>query len=72
MTAYSLTNFGISKSYFMFGALSLIVGIPITLLFLRMPKNDSEIVRGKKKDNGKEEKEQSTVSVDWGYSLKRS
>ncbi|WP_195238563.1 conjugated bile salt MFS transporter [Romboutsia sp. 1001285H_161024_C4] len=70
MTAYSLTNFGISKSYFMFGALSLIVGIPITLLFLRMPKNDGEIVRGKKKDNGKEEKEQSTVSVDWGYSLK--
>mgnify|MGYP001565186064 CR=1 FL=1 len=70
MTAYSLTNFGISKSYFMFGTLSLIVGIPITLLFLRMPKNDSEIVKGKKKSNGKEEKEQSTVSVDWGYSLK--
>lgn len=70
MTAYSLTNFGISKSYFMFGALSLIVGIPITLLFLRMPKNDSEIVKGKKKDNGKEEDKESNVSVDWGYSLK--
>ncbi|MBC6695778.1 MFS transporter [Terrisporobacter mayombei] len=70
MTAYSLTNFGISKSYFMFGALSLVVGIPITLLFLRMPKNDSEIVKGKKKDNEKEEDKESNISVDWGYSLK--
>ena len=73
MTAYSLTNFGISKSYLMFGALSLLVGIPITLLFLRMPKNDSEIVRGKKKGNEKgNEKEETndTVSLDWGYTLK--
>lgn len=70
ITAYSLTNFGISKSYFMFGALSLVVGIPITLLFLRMPKNDSEIVKGNKKDNVKEEDKESDVSIDWGYSLK--
>ena len=41
MTAYSLVNFGSSKSYLMFGALSLIVGIPVSLLFLRMPKNNS-------------------------------
>lgn len=70
ITAYSLTNFGISKSYFMFGALSLVVGIPITLLFLRMPKNDSEIVKGNKKDNVKEEDKESDISIDWGYSLK--
>ena len=69
MTAYSLTNFGISKSYFMFGALSLLVGIPITLLFLRMPKNDGEIVRGKKKGNEKEENNEN-ISLDWGYTLK--
>ena len=69
MTAYSLTKYGISQSYFMFGALSLVVGIPITLLFLRMPKNDSEIVRGKKKDTNKEEKNDD-ISLDWGYSLK--
>ena len=55
MTAYSLVNFGSSKSYLMFGALSLIVGIPVSLLFLRMPKNNSEIVKGNKKENGKEE-----------------
>ena len=38
----------------MFGALSLIVGIPVSLLFLRMPKNNSEIVKGNKKENQKE------------------
>ena len=69
MTAFSLANFGISKSYLMFGALSLAVGIPISILFLRMPKNDGEIVKGKKKVNDKEENN-SDVSVDWGYSLK--
>ena len=69
ITAFSLANFGISKSYLMFGALSLAVGIPISILFLRMPKNDGEIVKGKKKGNDKEENN-SDVSVDWGYSLK--
>ena len=69
MTAFSLANFGISKSYLMFGALSLAVGIPISILFLRMPKNNGEIVKGKKKGNDKEENN-SDVSVDWGYSLK--
>ena len=68
MVAFSLTNFGISKSYLMFGVLSLLVGIPITLLFLRMPKNDSEIVKGKRKDNEIEENNDS-ISVDWGYTL---
>ena len=70
MTANSLMNFGSSTSYFMFGALSLVVGIPVTLLFLRMPKNDSEIVKGSKKDNGNE-KSQSTT-VEWGYTFKEA
>lgn len=69
MTAFSLQNFGISKSYMMFGALSLAVGVPITLLFLRMPKNNAEIVKGKKKENGKEES-QDTTTVDLGYTFK--
>lgn len=71
MTAFSLANFGSSKSYLMFGALSLVVGIPITLLFLRMPKNDSEIVKGSKKQDVKEEV-QSTSTVEWGYSFKEA
>ena len=71
MTAYSLVNFGSSKSYLMFGALSLIVGIPVSLLFLRMPKNNSEIVKGNKKENGKEES-QNTTTVEWGYTFKEA
>ncbi|MGL5329926.1 MAG: conjugated bile salt MFS transporter [Peptostreptococcaceae bacterium] len=72
MTAYSLATNGASKSYLMFGVLSLAVGVPITLLFLRMPKNDSEIVKGTKKEDSKEDSKEDTTSeptVEWGYSL---
>ena len=48
LVASSLATNGASKSYMIFGVLSLIVGIPVSLFFLRMPKNDSEVVRGKK------------------------
>ncbi|MGL5347738.1 MAG: conjugated bile salt MFS transporter [Peptostreptococcaceae bacterium] len=70
MTANFLVSYGASKSYMIFGALSLAVGIPITLLFLRMPKNDTEIVKGNKKQDEKEDK--NTVTVDWGYTFKEA
>lgn len=69
LTASSLAANGSSKSYLIFGALSLAVGIPITLLFLRMPKNDSEIVKGTKKEENKENTSQETNTVDWGYTF---
>lgn len=69
LTASSLAANGSSKSYLIFGALSLIVGLPITLLFLRMPKNDSEIVKGTKKEDTKEVTTQETTKVDWGYTF---
>lgn len=71
MTAYSLAANGASKSYLMFGILSLAVGVPITLLFLRMPKGDFEIVKGNKKEEAKESSDDSTA-VDWGYSFKEA
>ncbi|WP_270942731.1 conjugated bile salt MFS transporter [Romboutsia lituseburensis] len=71
MTAFSLATNGASKSYLMFGVLSLVIGIPVTLFFLRMPKDENEIVKGKKKENGKENTEKS-VSVDWGYTFKEA
>ncbi|QJA08086.1 MFS transporter [Romboutsia sp. CE17] len=71
MTAFSLANNGASKSYLMFGLLSLAVGIPVTLLFLRMPKDSSEIVKGKKKEGEVKAKAESN-DVDWGYSLKEA
>ncbi|MGL5693088.1 MAG: conjugated bile salt MFS transporter [Peptostreptococcaceae bacterium] len=67
LTASSLATNGASQSYLMFGILSLAVGVPITLLFLRMPKNENEIVKGSKKEDGKETTEETTV--EWGYTL---
>ena len=69
MTAYSLVNFGSSKSYLMFGALSLIVGIPVSLFMLRMPKDDSEVVRAK---NAQEEKTTTTNSANSGFTFKEA
>ena len=69
LTAFSLQNYGASKSYLFFGILSLVVGIPITLLFLRMPKDSSEIVKGKKKENEAKSKSTNDSEVDWGYTL---
>lgn len=69
LVASSLAANGSSKSYLIFGALSLAVGIPITLLFLRMPKNDSEIVKGNKKEESKENTSKETTTVDWGYTF---
>nr|WP_317333343.1 conjugated bile salt MFS transporter [uncultured Romboutsia sp.] len=72
MTAYSLAANGASKSYLMFGILSLVVGVPITLLFLRMPKGDFEIVKGKKKEESNKESSDDSTSVDWGYTFKEA
>jgi len=72
LTASSLVTNGASKSYLIFGILSLVVGVPITLLFLRMPKGDFEIVKGKKKENSKEEASNDSTNVDWGYTFKEA
>ncbi|MGL4914299.1 MAG: conjugated bile salt MFS transporter [Romboutsia sp.] len=72
LTAFSLASNGASKSYLMFGILSLAVGIPVTLLFLRMPKNDSEVIKGKVKESSNDDKTENTVSVDWGYTFKEA
>ena len=69
LTAFSLKNYGASQSYLYFGILSLVVGIPITLLFLRMPKDSSEIVKGKNKEENKKSDSSSSTEVDWGYTL---
>ena len=67
LVASSLSTNGASKSYMMFGALSLIVGIPVSLLFLRMPKNESEVVRGNKKSESA-----TTSSNNFGYTFKEA
>lgn len=67
LVAYSLATQGYSRSYLIFGILSLVVGIPVTLLMIRMPKDNSELVRGKKND--KKEEHHDEHAIEWGYSL---
>ena len=43
----TISSKGYAHSYFVFGLVALIAIIPIALFLIRMPKNESEIVRGK-------------------------
>ena len=69
LVSSSLSTNGASKSYMIFGALSLIVGIPVSLFLLRMPKDESEIVRGNK---NAEVKSSVNASTDSGYTFKET
>ena len=68
LVSNSLVANGASKSYMIFGVLSLIVGIPVSLFMLRMPKDDSEVVRAK---NAQEEKT-TTNSANSGFTFKEA
>ena len=63
----TISSRGYAHSYFTFGLVALIAIIPITLFMIRMPKNESEIVRGKA-----QQKEEKTNSVDISYTLKEA
>lgn len=63
----SLASNGASKSYMLFGALSLIVGIPVSIFLLRMPKNEDEVVRGKNSNA-----ETAATTADFGYTFKEA
>jgi len=67
----SLVANGAAKSYMIFGALSLIVGIPVSLFLIRMPKNDSEVVTSNKKVEKQETTSEST-SADNGFTFKEA
>lgn len=67
--ASSLANNGPSRSYLMFGILSLVVGIPVSLLFLRMPKDASEVVRGSRNKSSESVHKE---SLDHGYTFKEA
>lgn len=58
-----ITAVGFKKAYLIFGLVGLIIAIPIILFMLRMPKNDSEVVRGNTSN------ETSTQSSSWGYTV---
>lgn len=64
-----LASQGYSRSYLIFGIAALIIGIPIILFILRMPKDASEIVRSKRKKDNSSDAISSSV---WGYTLKEA
>ena len=64
----SIVANGTSKSYFIFGLVALVVALVIGLFLVKMPKNDSEIVKGKN-DTVKEENKN---EVDISYTLKEA
>ncbi|HAU5070307.1 TPA: conjugated bile salt MFS transporter [Clostridioides difficile] len=64
-----LSTQGYSRSYLIFGIVALIVGIPVILFILRMPKDVNEKVKSK----GKKKKASDTISPSvWGYTLKEA
>ncbi|MGX4601059.1 conjugated bile salt MFS transporter [Faecalimicrobium sp. JNUCC 81] len=63
---YVLETFGYKASYLAFGLTGLIVAIPITLFMLRLPKDESEIVKSKSKNND------TNANSSWGYTVKEA
>ena len=60
---------GFKQTYLIFGMIGLIVAIPVILFMLRMPKDDSEIVR---KSSDKDSKVDTKVDSNWGYTVKEA
>ncbi|MGL5616705.1 MAG: conjugated bile salt MFS transporter [Sarcina sp.] len=67
MVVRSLASQGFAKSYFIYGLLSLVVGIPVTLIALRMPKGKEEIVTSTKESTDKNK--ETNKAVDYSYTL---
>lgn len=68
LSASWLNNVGYAQAYQNFALLSLIVGVAVSLLLIRMPKNETEIIRGKseKKENNEDNQ---VIESNWGYTF---
>ena len=64
-----LNTQGFKQTYLIFGIVGLVVAMPVILFMLRMPKDDSEIVR---KSSNKDDKEEVKVDSNWGYTVKEA
>lgn len=63
-----LNEIGYSEAYVRFAIVSLIVGTVISLFLIRGPKDSSEVVSGKNKENT-ENKENTKTEEKWGYTF---
>lgn len=67
-----LNTNGFRHAYFVFGMLGLAVALPAAIFLIRLPKNDSEIVRGSNKKADKNEAKAEEASSTWGYTVKEA
>lgn len=68
MSVSWIAEVGYQAAYQRFALLSIITGVVISLLLIRMPKNDSEVIGRKSTDIEKEAKEEKSDNV-WGYTF---
>ena len=66
----SIAANGPSDTYFTFGLISLVVSLVIAIFLVKMPKDDSEIVRGNNKSE--ENTDKSVKETDISYTLKEA
>lgn len=71
LSASWLNGVGYAQAYQNFALLSLVVGVVVSLLLIRMPKNESEIIRGKseKKENKENKEDNQVAESNWGYTF---
>ena len=63
-----IAEVGYQQAYARFALLSVIVGVVISLILIRMPKNESEII-GRKSTNLEEETKETKTDNVWGYTF---
>lgn len=64
-------NFGYAKSYFIFGIISLIVSLLISVFMVRLPKGPSELAANVPRKKAKNNNPKTTITK-WGYTLKEA
>lgn len=69
LSATWLNGVGYAQAYQNFALLSLVVGVAVSLLLIRMPKNDSEIVKGKTANKEETKEEVKETESNWGYTF---
>ena len=71
LSANWLNGVGYAQAYQNFAILSLVVGVAVSLLLIRMPKNETEVIRGKaeKKENTENKEDNQATESNWGYTF---
>lgn len=71
LSATWLNSVGYAQAYQNFAILSLAVGVVVSLLLIRMPKNETEVIKGKEETQEIKENKEETQEIEskWGYTF---